>query len=336
VSALWVLAKQRVLDVTRDRASAFFYFLLPVLILGVLAVVFERGHPFERKAVALVGSEAAILTLDGALAGLPELRVSHESSERAALGQLRARAVNLVVLAGEREHVILTGPNERLLAAGLASTLRLRAEARVVDVPHFGYLHFLFPGLLTSAVMFAGLFGMGHAMVRFRENLFLKKLATTRLSKTTFITAQLLGRGALVSVQVTLLVVVLILGFELPITPRAALAIALLSALGLLVFSGIGFALACVIKSDAVMSDLINSVTLPIALLSGMFFSTAALPGALARVSAGLPSTLLVDALRSTVLYDAPLAAEWRPIVALGAWAFASFVVSVSFFRWHR
>lgn len=50
-------------------------------------------------------------------------------------------------------------------------------------VPKWGYVHYLFPGLLTFSVLLAGLFGMGYGMVRFRATLLLKKLATTPLSR---------------------------------------------------------------------------------------------------------------------------------------------------------
>src|SRR5207248_1098612 len=113
--------------------------------------------------------------------------------------------------------VLLVAPRTELLARALVAALPRPPRVEAALVPRWGYVHYLFPGLLTFAVMLAGLFGMGHAMVRFRENLFLKKLATTPLGKGTFVLAQVGARGVLVAAQMALLVLVGALGFGVPI-----------------------------------------------------------------------------------------------------------------------
>ncbi len=80
---------------------------------------------------------------------------------------------------------------------------------------------------------------MGYAMVRYRQSLFLKKLATTPLRRSTFIAAQLLGRSLLVLLQVALLVLCGALVFDLPLSGRAVVELFGLSLLGLLVFAGV-------------------------------------------------------------------------------------------------
>jgi ABC-type multidrug transport system permease subunit len=98
-------------------------------------------------------------------------------------------------------------------------------------------------------------------MARYRRNAFLKKLATTTLARSTFVLAQILGRGSLVTVQAALLLVVAIAGFGLRPTLSGALSAALVCVLGLFVFSGIGFALASLIETEAVVSDVISGLT---------------------------------------------------------------------------
>jgi ABC-type multidrug transport system permease subunit len=115
-----------------------------------------------------------------------------------------------------------------------------------------------------------------------------------------------------------------------------AVSIAVISVLGLLAFSGLGFALACVIKNDSVINDVINAIALPVALLSGMFFSTDAFPAPLRWLSSVLPSTLMVDAIRETALYGSSLAHLSMQIGGLLLWAIGGFAVSLTFFRWHR
>src|SRR5690606_40152045 len=115
----------------------------------------------------------------------------------------------------------------------------------VQPVPRWGYVHYLFPGLLTFSVLLSGLFGMGYVMVSYRQSLFLKKLATTQLSKSSFVLAQIVSRSVLVLGQNALLLLLGYFAFELPLSLPAVGWLALISTLGLLTFMGLGFVLAC-------------------------------------------------------------------------------------------
>jgi ABC-type multidrug transport system permease subunit len=332
--ALWVLSRLRVLDVVRSRSATFAFLGLPVLILLVLASVFGTGHPFEVRRITLVqtGERDARVAQLSAYEGV---RVESEPDLQVARRKLEMRATDAVL---EREAdgalQIAVGSKDELWGRGVAGLLP-RSRLVLVERSRFGYVHYLFPGLLCSSVMFAGLFGMGYAMARYRSSAFLKKLATTPLGRSTFVLAQILGRGSLVTVQAGLLLVVAILGFGLRPTPSGALSAALVCAVGLFVFSGIGFALASLIETEAVVSDVISGLTLPFTLFSGVFFPLDALPPALVKVCALLPSTLMVDAVRSTLLYGAGFATVTGNLCGLVLWGAASFAISVRLFRWH-
>ena len=333
--ALWVLSRLRVLDVLRSRSATFAFLGLPVLILLVLAAVFGSGHPFEVRRVTVVHAPGEPDAAAVRLAEFEGVRVEHEPDRAVARRKLETRATDAVI---EREHDgalrIAVSSKDELWGRGLAGLLPL-ASLELVKLSRFGYVHYLFPGLLCSSVMFAGLFGMGYAMARYRRNAFLKKLSTTPLGRGTFVLAQILGRGSLVAVQVALLLVVAILGFGLRPTLGGAISAALVCAVGLFVFSGLGFALASVIETEAVVSDIISGLTLPFTLFSGVFFPLDSLPPALVEVCALLPSTLMVDAVRATLLYGAGFATVGGKLCGLLLWGAAMFGISVRLFRWH-
>ena len=334
--ALWVLSRLRVLDVLRSRSATFAFLGLPVLILLVLAAVFGSGHPFEVRRVTVVHAPGEPDTAAVQLAKFEGVRVEHESHREVARRKLETRATD-AVLEQERDgtlHIAVSTKDE-LWGRGVAGLLP-PANLELVKLSRFGYVHYLFPGLLCSSVMFAGLFGMGYAMARYRRNAFLKKLSTTPLARSTFVLAQILGRGSLVTVQVALLLVVAIVGFGMRPTLGGAISAALVCALGLFVFSGIGFALASLIETEAVVSDIISGLTLPFTLFSGVFFPLDSLPPTLAGVCAWLPSTLMVDAVRSTLLYGTGFAAVGDKLCGLSLWGAAMFGISVRLFRWHE
>ena len=334
--ALWLLSRLRVLDVLRSRSATFSFLGLPVLILLVLSAVFGGGHPFEVRRVTVVQARGVLDMAAARLAAYEGLLVESEPELDVARRKLETRATDAVLVRGSESALRLTvGTKDELWGRGLASLLP-DARLELVKLSRFGYVQYLFPGLLCTSVMFAGLFGMGYAMARYRRNAFLKKLSTTPLARSTFVLAQILGRGSLVAVQASLLLVVAIVGFGLRPTLGGALSAALVCAVGLFVFSGIGFALASLIETEAVVSDLINGVTLPFTLFSGVFFPLDSLPKALVQVCELLPSTLMVDAVRSTLLYGAGFRAVAGNLCGLLLWGAATFGISVRLFRWHE
>ena len=334
--ALFLLTRMRVLDVLRSASATGLFLGLPVVLLLLTAIVFADGHPFERRTVVVAAPAAAAAPLLAALAAFPELRTEHVIAPELALGKLRAHMASAVLLPGSGGGWVLRASrNDRLLAQGLSSVLPQPPRIEIIELPRWGYIHFLFPGLLSSGIVLSGLFGMGYAMVRYRQSLFLKKLATTPLRRSTFIAAQLLGRSLLVLLQVALLLLCGALVFALPLSVRAVGAVAGLSLLGLLVFAGVGFALACAIKTEALMMDVITSVLLPFTLLSGIFFPIDALPGPLAAVSRLLPGAMLVDTTRAALLYGDILPTYAPQLIGLGLWGVGTFLVSRALFRWH-
>jgi ABC-2 type transport system permease protein len=330
VSAFWALARLRVNDVLRSGSATFAFLGLPVVILVVLSLVFVNGHPFEERRLTLVGAS----DLGPALAGYGGVRLEREPSLPVARRKLQTRATSGVLFADSTGAPTLeVGRKEELWGRGVVSVLP-GAELRPVALARFGYLHFLFPGLLCSAVMFAGLFGMGYAMARYRRNQFLKKLATTPLSRATFVLAQIVGRGTLVLVQIALLLLVAVVGFGLHPTPGGAALTCVVCVVGLFVFSGIGFALASLIETEAVVSDVISGLALPFTLFSGVFFPLDSLPSWLSAFCELLPSTLMVDAVRASLLYDAGFASVAPSLGGLLLWGAATFGLSVRLFRW--
>jgi ABC-2 type transport system permease protein len=246
------------------------------------------------------------------------------------------------ILAREREGGarIVVGENDALMGAGLARGLaNAFAEEPFVEIvrkPRWSYIHYLFPGLLTFVVLLSGLFGMGYFMVRHRQNLFLKKLATTPLPRATFVGAQICARSLLVLGQAAVLVTVARVAFDVPLSGVAAAWVALFTLLGIVTFMGAGFALACAVRTEATMVDVINSITTPLVLLSEIFFPLDELPRPIAAVGGALPSTQMVRLVRAVMLHGTPDPKALLPGIGIMlAWIVVTYAVSVLTFRWH-
>jgi len=332
VRALAWLIRIRLAEVLRQPLSWVMLFGLPPLLLLTLTLVFAGGHPFERRHVAALdaGAAAAVESLG------EELVVERVDSEAAARAALESRMVSAVVAAREGGVEVTTGERERLFGAGLAARLDGSSAApRVVSTPPLGYVHYLFPGLVAYSLLIAGLFGSGHTLLRYRQNLFLKKLAATPLPRATFVGALLCSRGFLCLLQVAALLVCARVLAGLAFAPGQVGALLGLSALGLLVFMGIGFALACVARDEVVLMDVVNAAGVPLVFLSEIFFPVGELPGPLPAIAASLPTTALVRLLRQVQVDPAASCVGWD-LLLLAIWALASYGAAVLCFRWER
>lgn len=339
--ALWVLARLRILDVLRSRSSAAFVFAFPILLALVVGLVFSQGHPFEHRRIVIVapagGDDAELAQAAGLLQSFEEVRIAHTSDPREAMGRLQSRMANAVLSRDGSGRLRLdVGARDQLFGRGLAALLP-GAELSVLSVTHWGYVQFLFPGILTFSVLVAGLFGMAYTMVLYRQNLFLKKLATTPLSKSVFVAAQIGARTVLVLAQMMLLTATAWLLFDMRFTAGELLWLTAITALGLLAFMGIGFILACLIESEGLVTDVISAINLPLVFLSEIFFPLDEMPRPLMWVAGWLPTTAMVRSSREVLVYHVTEPLALLPNLALMAlWAAAAFAISTALFRWHR
>jgi ABC-2 type transport system permease protein len=327
MSPFFLLFRLRVAEVTRSRTSTTFFLGLPLVLLLVIGLTFMNGHPFERHRVATVGDVAT-----QGMENLPSVHLLHETDEQVALGKLKSRELHAIVTT----RALIVGSHDELIGRGLLSVLPPGTPMEVVSTPRWGYVHYLFPGLLAFSILLSGLFGMGYFLVRHRQNLFLKKLATTPLPKSTFVGAQIVARSLLVLGQMAVLVLTARIAFDLPLGLVAALWVSFFTLLGILAFMGLGFALACVVKTEATMVDVINSITTPLVLLSEIFFPVDELPAPIARVAGALPSTQLVRLVRAVLLHgETRLSALLPGICIMLSWIAVAYGVSIFAFKWH-
>lgn len=340
--AFLILLRVRLLDVLRNKSSVGFVLLFPVGLLITLGLVFMHGHPFERRYVAIVDTPVPSEQIElaaSSLSSTEEVRVGRERTQEVAIGKLHARMASAVILADAegRGLVLKVGERDRIFGGGLVAMLPRQTRLEVVAGPRFGYIHYLFPGILAFSVLTAGLFGMGYPMALFRQNLFLKKLATTPLPKLTFIAANVAARSLLVLVEILLLLVVARIAFDLRLSWLSVVESVAIAMLGAFVFLGVGFALATAIRNAELLVDVISAINLPLVFFSEIFFPLDSLPTELAALGSILPSTQMVRLLRSVMLYGV---SDWESllpgVLLLSGWGVLTFALSLRLFRWHE
>ena len=121
--------------------------------------------------------------------------------------------------------------------------------------------------------------------------------------------------------------------FNVPIRGSLPLIVGL-SALGSLMFAGMGLLIGSRAQNTHTVAGLVNATSLPMLVTSGVFFSAARFPDAFQPIIRLLPLTALIEAVRAVMLDGAGVAAVANQIGIMLAWGLISFVIALRIFRW--
>jgi ABC-type multidrug transport system permease subunit len=202
-----------------------------------------------------------------------------------------------------------------------------------VTEPGSRYIDFLIPGMVGMGLMQSGLWGIGFVIVEMRTRKLIKRMVATPMKRAHFLLAFVLMRALFLVGELPIILGFAALVFAVPIRGSLALLLAL-TLLGSFVFAGLGLLVASRARNTQTVQGLINLASLPMFILSGVFFSSARFPEEMQPLIHMLPLTALNDALRAVMLDGAGPAALGVPVAVMAVWGGASFVAALKLFRW--
>jgi len=287
----------------------------------VEALEVSVGGRDEEMAELGRGERDLVVVLEDSPAGSPHGRIRAFGDPEA-----KPREVQIAALAVQRIF------DDRLIESHeIAERILLHVEP--VHTRNLRYIDFLIPGVISMSIMQMGIFGVAFGFVSLKKRGILRTLSVTPLKASDFILAQVITRVSVLMLQMGLMVGVGILFLDLRFVGNLFL-MALLCLLGAIVFLAIGFALAGIARSEDQVAPLANLISVPMLLLSGVFFSRSNLPEALRAVTEVFPLTFLADGMREVAIEGATIAGVFPQILGLGLWCALAVVAAVKLFRW--
>jgi ABC-type multidrug transport system permease subunit len=325
----WVVFVARNLEFFRDTSSLGWNIIFPVLLIFGFAFAFNGSGQSAYK-VGVFGDTA----VKPDIMSYQHIQFIPYTNLPASLSKLTHHQLDMVLDLPARSYYINTESSTGyLLEKILHSSTNTSLERKVVTGKVVRYVDWFVPGVLGMNILFGCLFGVGYVIVRYRQNGVLKRFKATPLRSIEFITAQLLSRFIIVLFfsVVTFVGTDFFLHFQMN---GNYLDLLIVTALAILCMVSLGLLFSTRFKSEELAGGVMNLVTFPMMLLSGIFFSLEGTPKVMQDAALALPITHFVNAARAIMIDGAGLAAVWGNLAVLALMTAGFLALSAVLFKW--
>lgn len=325
----------------RDPGILFWALGFPISMAYVLGVAFSSGN-IKTNSIAVVLNGQERIAIEQMLTGVDRDRftVRYVASEGEASHLIQRGRISFYMMRnrdGENFRYYFDPANEQSLLAyhQFKEALRRDSGADLVVLRGKGerYIDFLIPGLLAMGLMNSALWGSGWTLIEYRMKKLLRRMAATPMRKWEFFLGHIMTRLLLSVLEFVFLWIFALLMFDLPFQGSLA-GLATVFLAGNLGFNGIAILTASRTDNSRIGNGLINAVTFPMMLLSGIFFSYENFPLWAVEMIRYLPLTLLADSLRALFIEGAGFGDVLIPSLILLTYGGISFATGLKCFRW--
>jgi ABC-2 type transport system permease protein len=192
---------------------------------------------------------------------------------------------------------------------------------------------YLEAGMVGYGIASTAFAGLAITLVIRRETGILKRVRGTPLPPMVYLGAVLASTVIVFALQTVLIVVLGRVLFDVRF-PDLPLSLALLLVLGAASFAALGLAITTVVRSAEGSSAVVNAVYLPMAIISGTFFSPTSYPRFLQVIADVLPLTYFTKLARGVMLHGKEVWTMPGPIAWVAGWGLIGLVIAIRRFHW--
>jgi len=334
---IYAVFRARNLEFVRDRGSMAWNIILPVALM--LGLSFAFGEDRAQFTVGVLSSDGLPSAsshpfLDTRYVEFVAVEEQEDGEKKVARHQL-----DLLIDFGPPQRYWVNPDSPKgyfaeiaLLNEGTASATSFQKSPIGGDAVR--YVDWVLPGILGMNMMFSSLFGVGYVVVRYRKNGFLKRLRATPLRAIEFVIAQVASRLMLIMLFTSFV----FLGTKYFLDVRvdgSFLVLLTILAVGAITLVSLGLLVAARVTSEELAGGLLNMVTWPMMMLSGVWFSLESAGEWVQKVAAIFPLTHILNAARSVMLDGATLVDIAPQLFTLLLMSAFFLTLGAVTFRWH-
>ncbi len=316
----------------RDRTAVSWNIVMPVLIVMGFAFAFSTNSSDLFK-VGLYGDKEQAAPQLKKLLSLKHIQFITIDKLPTAITKVERHQLDMLLDLQESKYWVNQTSSKGYILEQLLGDNRANLKKQEVSGDPIRYVDWLAPGVFGMNIMFASLFGVGYSIVRYRKNGVLKRLSATPLTPMEFLSAQVASRLWLI-LLVTALVYFgtdMIVGFRM-YGSYIDLFIVLIA--GTLSLISLGLIIAARMSSEEAANGLLNLISIPMMILSGVWFSLDGSSPLVQKLSLLLPLTHFNNAARAIMLDGANLIDVSGNILTLAVMTLVCMLVAAYSFRW--
>ena len=352
--AFWSIAKYTTIAAARNKSTLAFGFLFPIAFVSVFGLLGNSSPTVSLGIDDAVSSQNPIVQSIEKM-DIVELRRDNEQTLRQLVSEGEINAY-LDIEPGQEQGrystTLVVGNNPTTIGSstsvvrGVIDSLNLQLsgvenppiqlDVEQVDSRSGRYIDFALPGQIGFALLSTAIFGTVFGLIFLKRTLVLKRLFATPTQPLTFLLAQGASRLFFAVLQTIVIVAFGVLAFDF-FLPHGWLTFAeliLMSAIGLVAFLGFGYFMAGLAKDENSANPMVNLITLPQFLLSGVFFPTDGFPEWVQPIANNLPLSYFNQAMRDIATEGMHIIDVWPYILGLFAWGGIMYILAAKTFKW--
>ncbi|MFL5727907.1 MAG: ABC transporter permease [Cytophagaceae bacterium] len=339
----------------REPAIIFWAVIFPILMAWVLGVAFSnKGEMKKTVAVAGTISEKSVAWLKPDSANTVTKLFGEEiknpvrmkfvfTDEPGALLMMKRGQINLFLQQHADTIIYRYDPTNPeavntylMIEREINRPAEVQVKSAISPITSKGnrYIDFLIPGLIAMGIMNSCLWGISWNLIEFRMKKLLRRMVATPMSKTHFLLSNLITRTLIGAFETGVLLLFAFLYFSISLEGSIA-ALLMIYFAGIMAFAGIAIMISSRTASSQIGNGLINAVTLPMMILSGIFFSYHNFPDWCIPFIKYLPLTLLADSIRSIFVEGAGIGEILVPVMVLAITGIVTFFAGLKLYRWY-
>lgn len=333
---IYAIFRARNLEFVRDRGSMSWNIVLPVALMFGLSFIF--GADRNEYTVGVLQNDADINPSEHPFLQTRYIEFVPVDDQATGFRRVSRHQLDLLVQFGDANRYWVNPDSPKGYFVELAL---LQADGGTGGTIERGqivgeavrYVDWVLPGILGMNMMFSCLFGVGYVVVRYRKNGFLKRLRATPLRSIEFVVAQVASRMMLI----LLITSFVYAGTKYFLDIRmdgsyAALILTLVT--GAIALISMGLMIAARVTSEELAGGLLNMVTWPMMMLSGVWFSLEAAGELVKKLANIFPLTHVLDAARAVMLDGAGIVDIAPQLATLALMSTVFLTIGAMIFRW--
>lgn len=232
-----------------------------------------------------------------------------------------ARAVQGII------YSVTTAFNNKLIGSGDIININVQntSERTLKAIDYY------LPGYIAAFIMTNGIVGVTSTVSEFRRNGILKRLASTPLSKSSWIIANLLQQTLLAFLLTIIMIALGWIIFNITIIPDVLSL--LLIFIGAVAFCSIGIVLGGIIKDVETAYGISNSIAFPLMFISGAFWPVDIMPSYLQSIAKITPLYYFHQGLRELLIFKNP-EQSYTPFMVMIIMAIVFIILAIKVTKW--